>query len=181
MIKGVLTAMFIGIQFVASAYSLRVTGVVTDLMTGAAMENVLVSVYRNGAIVNAEETGLLGRYAMKLENDAEYVIRFSGPSLVIKHFTIDTHGLVWEGADKVKELEVQMTMIERTTSLDLSFFDMPMGRAFFEPATGLVRWDTDYDRKVRPQVENLMAQYQRMMTAQASTGRMNATTPADRR
>jgi hypothetical protein len=89
--------------------------------------------------------------------------------------------LVWEGADKVKVLEVEMTMFERTTSLDLSFFDMPMGRAFFEPATGLVRWDTDYDRKVRPQVENLMVQYQRMMTAQASAGRVNATTSADRR
>ena len=181
MIKAVLTAMFIGTQFVASAFSLRVTGVVTDLMTSASLENVLVSVFRDGAIVNAQETGLLGRYAMKLENDADYVIRFSGPALVTKYFTIDTHGLVWEGADKVKVLEVQMTMIERITCLDLSFFDMPMGRAFFEPATGLVSWDTDYDRKIRPQLEALMGQYQRMMTAQASAVRMSSTSPADRR
>jgi hypothetical protein len=181
MIKALLTAAFIGTQVMASAFSLRVTGVVTDYLTGSSMEHVLVRVYRDGVKVSAEETGLLGRYAVKLENNAEYVIRFSGPGLVTKCFTIDTHGLVWEGAEKVKDLEVEMTMFERTTSLDLSFFDMPMGRATFEPATGLVSWDTDYDSKIRPQVEALMGQYQRMMTAQASAGRVNATTSADRR
>jgi hypothetical protein len=88
---------------------------------------------------------------------------------VTKCFTVDTHGLEWEGDHKEKDLVVEMTMVERTSGMDLSFFDMPMGMAFFEPATGLVRWDAEYDRKVRPKVEGLMAEYQRLMTAQAST------------
>lgn len=181
MMKALITAALVGMQLSATAFSLRVNGVVTDYITGSTMDHVLVRVYLNGAKVASEETGALGHYAFDLENNAEYVIRFSAPGLVTKCFTVDTHGLVWEGADRTKELWVEMTMLERTTSLDLSFFDMPMGRAYFEPATGLVSWDTDYDRRIRPQVEEIMSHYQRMMTAQASNGRMNATTPADRR
>lgn len=174
MLKALIVAGLVGVQLPAAAFSLRVTGVVTDHHTGQAMEHVLVHVYRNGVKVYAEETGILGHYAVKLENNADYVIRFSGPGLVTKCFTIDTHGLEWEGDQKVKDLWVEMTMFERTTAMDLSFFDMPMGMARFEPATGLVSWDLDYDRKVRPQVEDLMAQYHRLMTAQASTAQLDA-------
>lgn len=169
MMKALIVAALVGVNLPAAAYNLRVTGVVTDFLTGQSMEHVQVRVYRNGTKVLTEESGLLGRYALDLENNAEFVIRFSGPGLVTKCFTVDTHGLEWEGDNKQKVLEVEMTMMERTSGMDLSFFDMPMGMAFFEPATGLVRWDTDYDRKVRPQVEGLMAEYQRLMTAQAST------------
>ncbi len=181
MMKALITAALVGMQLSVTAFSLRVNGVVTDYLTGATLDHVLVRVYQNGSKVAGEETGALGHYAFELENNAEYVIRFSGPGLVTKCFTVDTHGLVWEGADKTKELWVEMTMLERTTSIDLSFFDMPMGRAYFEPATGLVSWDTDYDRKVRPQVEAIMSHYQRMMTAQASTSRVEDTKALDRR
>ena len=70
-------------------------------------------------------------------------------------------------------------MLERTTSIDLSFFDMPMGRAYFVAATGLV---VGYRlrRKVRPQVEAIVS-YQRMMTAQASTSRVEDAKALDRR
>lgn len=169
MLKALLITGFLGLQLQTAAFSLRVTGVVTDFLSGRTMDHVTVRVYKDGAKVLTTESGLLGQYAVKLENNADYVIRFSGPGLVTKCFTIDTHGLEWEGDHKVKDLWVEMTMVERTAGIDLSLFDMPMGMARFEPATGLVSWNVDYDRKVRPQVEDLMARYQRLMTAQAST------------
>lgn len=166
--KALIVAVLAGLQLPAAAFSLKVKGVVTDYLTGQTMEHVLVRVYKDGAKVSTAETGAMGHYAVELENNHAYVLRFSGPGLVTKCFTVDTHGMEWVGDDRRKELEVEMTMLERTTAMDLSLFDMPMGRASFEPATGLVSWDTDYDRSLRPQVEGLMNEYQRLMTAQAS-------------
>ncbi len=168
MLKALIVAGSVCLQVQAAAFSLSISGVVTDYLTGKAMDHVLVRVYKDGLKVQTLETGASGQYDVHLANNAEYVIRFSAPGLVTKCFTVDTHGLEWEGDRKEKDLWVGMTMMERTIGLDLSVFDMPMGMARFEPATGLVTWDLDYDRKVRPQVEDLMARYQRLMTAQAS-------------
>jgi hypothetical protein len=61
-----------------------------------------------------------------------------------------------------------MTLFERVEGIDLSFFDLPMGMASFEPATGLVSWDLDYDKRIREQVQSIMSEYERKMTATAS-------------
>ena len=145
----------------ASAYSLKVQGVVTDHVLREPLSGVLVRVYRNGVKQEAENTPLSGRYAFQLENNADYVIRFSAPGMITKSFTIDTHGLVWEGDHAMKTLTIEMTMIEKVQGVDLSVFDLPMGLARFEPATGLVTWDTEYDRRIRAEVEEAMGAYMR--------------------
>ena len=147
----------------ASAYSLKVQGVVTDHVLREPLSGVLVRVYRNGVKQEAENTPLSGRYAFQLENNADYVIRFSAPGMITKSFTIDTHGLVWEGDHAMKTLTIEMTMIEKVQGVDLSVFDLPMRLARFEPATGLVTWDTEYDRRIRAEVEEAMGVYMRRL------------------
>lgn len=163
--------LILGLAMLASlrtqAYNLKVHGVVTDFLTGDLITNGLVRVYKDGVKLHAEETGVLGRYAYTLGNNALYVLRFSAPGCQTKCFTIDTHGLEWEGENKVKDLFVEMTLFQRISDMDLSFFDLPMGQARFEPATGLVSWDTDYDLRIREQVQGIMSEYQRRMTAVA--------------
>lgn len=151
----------------ADAYQLRVHGVVTEYLTGQVITNAVLKVYRNGEKVHAESTGVLGLYAYTLENNARYVLRFSAPGHQAKCFTVDTHGLEWEGAQKTKDVFVEMTLFEHIPDMDLSFFDLPMGQARFEPATGLVGWDEDYDRRIRAQVQGIMVEYERRMTATA--------------
>lgn len=151
----------------AQAYNLRIHGVVTEYLTGELVTDALVRVYKDGVKQQAEETGLLGRYGFTLDNNAKYVLRFSAPGHQTKCFTIDTHGLEWEGENKTRELFVEMTMFTRLSDMDLSFFDLPMGQARFEPATGLVTWDTEYDQRIRPEVQSLMIDYERRMTAMA--------------
>jgi hypothetical protein len=149
------------------AYTLKVHGVVTEYLSGAVITNALVRVYKDGVKQKAEETGILGLYAVKLDNNARYVIRFSAPGHQTKCFSVDTHGLAWEGDARVKDLFVEMTLFERIPDMDLNYFDLPMGMARFQPATGLVTWDDEYDARIRSEVQSIMAEYERRMTATA--------------
>jgi len=176
-----LTALLAACALLSTAAELRLRGEVTDHETRLPLGEVLVRVYRNGVKEHVFHTGPAGKYNITLERGGEYIIRFSLPDHVTKCYAVDTRGASWEDDTREVSVDVEMTLFENTTSIDLSFFDMPMGRAYFEPATGLVSWDTDYDRKVRPQVEAIMSHYQRMMTAQASTSRVEDTKALDRR
>lgn len=168
-------ALACGLFTEAHAYNLRVHGVVTEYLTGELVTDALVRVYKDGVKQQAEETGLLGRYGFTLDNNAKYVIRFSAPGHQTKCFTIDTHGLEWEGENKTKDLFVEMTMFTKLSAMDLSFFDLPMGQASFEPATGLVSWDTEYDQRIRPEVQSLMIDYEHRMTAMADASSSTST------
>jgi hypothetical protein len=149
------------------AFNLKIHGVVTEYLTGQPMTDAVVRVYKDGVKESNEETGAFGLYGHTLKNNALYVIRFSAPGFQTKCFTIDTHGLEWEGAHKVKELFVEMTLFRRISDMDLSFFDLPMGQAHFEPATGLVNWDTEYDLRIREEVQGLMSQYEQRSLSMA--------------
>ena len=160
-------ALALGFLGEAQAYNLRIHGVVTEYLSGELVTDALVRVYKDGVKQQAEETGLMGRYSFTLDNNAKYVLRFSAPGHQTKCFTIDTHGLEWDGENRTRELFVEMTMFTKLSDMDLSFFDLPMGPASFEPATGLVSWDTDYDQRIRSEVQSLMIDYERRMTAMA--------------
>ncbi len=160
-------ALVCGLLTEAHAYNLRVHGVVTEYSSGELVTDALVRVYKDGVKQQAEETGILGRYGFTLDNNAKYVLRVSEPGHQSTCFTIDTHGLEWEGENKTKDLFVEMTMFQRLSDMDLSFFDLPMGQASFEPATGLVSWDTEYDQRIRSEVQSLMIDYERRMTTMA--------------
>lgn len=155
----------------ASAYSLKVQGVVTEYLTGEVVTNALVRVYKDGVKQHAEETGSFGRYAFTLDNNAKYVLRFSAPGHQTKCFSVDTHGLEWKDARGVKDVFVEMTLFTKVPEMDLSYFDLPMGMARFEPATGLLSWDQAYDARIRSEVQAIMAEYERRMTATAAIDR----------
>jgi len=161
--KALFSAMLVLLATTVSAFHLKVQGVVTDHLTREPLEGVLVRIYKDGKKISAETTGPGGRYYAVLENHHEYVVRFSGNGLATKSFTVATQGLEWQGEDGQKTLTVEMTMVEQLNGVDLSVFDLPMGRARFEPATGLTTWDTEYDRSIRGQVEEAMGLWWRRM------------------
>jgi hypothetical protein len=155
------TSLLIASFFLAvmmQAAQLRVHGLVTDHNDRTPLAQALVRVYKDGVKQAAFTTGAGGRYHVVLENNAHYVIRFSMPGRVTKCFAVDTHGPAWEGDERAMDLEVEMTLFERQDGLDLSFFDLPMGLARFTPMTGMVSWNADYEQRVRPEVDRLMAE-----------------------
>ncbi len=142
----------------ARAVELRVHGTVTDHRTRHPLTQVLVRVYKDGVKQHVFHTGAGGRYQVRLDNNAHYVIRFSAPGRVTKCYTVDTNGPAWENDLRVNDLEVEMTLFEPVAGLDLSWFDMPMGMARFTPMTGHIAWNADYERRIRPEVDRLMAE-----------------------
>ena len=115
---------------------------------------------------------------MLLENNAEYVIRFSQPGRVTKCYAVDTHGAAWEGDGRVVDLAIEMTLFEVVPGLDLSFFDLPMGMARFTPMTGFLSWNDTYAQRVRPEVDRLMAEVvQRRQTLAAVENRTATVQP----
>lgn len=141
-----------------SAAELRLHGEVTDLGTREPFGEVLVRVYKDGVKQQAFNTTAEGHYTVRLDNEADYVIRFSAPGRVTKCFAVNTHGGEWAGDSRSVDLAVEMTLFERVEGVDLSFFDLPMGIAHFSPMTGFLSWDKDYDERVQEEVARLMAE-----------------------
>lgn len=162
-------ALFGSLFFLCSLFSwavnLRLHGEVTDHSTRTPLGEVLVRVYRDGVKERAFTTGPGGRYTVELERGGQYVIRFSLPGHVTKCYAVDTHGPAWEGDHREISVDVEMTLFESVPGLDLSFFDMPMGLAYFSPTTGYLSWDKEYEARIKPEVDRLMAEVRRLRTA----------------
>src|SRR5262245_40544642 len=118
--NGLLTLALLG-SLSSSAYTLKITGLVSHSHGADAMSGALVGVCKHGVKLHAVESNAFGRYNVKLENGADYTFRFSAPGFVTKCFGVDTHGLEWEGETNVKELFVEMTMIETIPGIELDF------------------------------------------------------------
>ncbi|MEO8589694.1 MAG: hypothetical protein ABI432_10025 [Flavobacteriales bacterium] len=142
----------------SSAAELRLHGEVTDVNTRTPFGEVLVRVYKDGVKQQVFTTSAEGHYNVHLDNEAEYVIRFSAPGRVTKCFAVDTHGGEWAGDNRSVDLAVEMTLFERVDGVDLSFFDLPMGIARFSPMSGFLSWDKAYEEEVQAEVSRLMAE-----------------------
>jgi hypothetical protein len=148
------------LAMLAPAYGiqLRVHGVVLGLFDNSPIAEVAVKVYRNGEQLPVVRTVSNGRYALLLDNNAEYVLRFTKAGKVSKSYTIDTRGAAWENDKRIQDLEIDIVLFEPVAGLDLGWFDMPMGMARFNPMTGHVAWSADYERRIRPEAERLTAE-----------------------
>ncbi|MFT3885924.1 MAG: carboxypeptidase-like regulatory domain-containing protein [Flavobacteriales bacterium] len=145
----------------AQAWDLRVRGLVTEYLGGTPITNATIRVYKDGVVQYNEPSGSFGRYAFTLDNNARYILRFSAPGHQTKCFSVDTHGLARNAEKGTKDVFVEMTLFQKVQGLDLSYFDLPMGIARFEPWTGLLTWDQDYDGRIRPEVRAIMDEYER--------------------
>ncbi|MBK6628681.1 MAG: carboxypeptidase regulatory-like domain-containing protein [Flavobacteriales bacterium] len=161
------------LTWTAEAAQLRIVGTVTDKFTAAPLADAQVRVYRNGERVRTLTTGHTGRYELLLDNNADYVIRFVLPGHVTKCFTVTTHGPIWEGDHSIKEVFIEMTLFDRVPELDLTFFDLPMGIARFDPLDGRMDWDEKYDGRIRGEVAALMEEVTRALAARGALAKLN--------
>jgi hypothetical protein len=144
----------------AHASCLKIEGLVMDHTTGDPVDGALARLYKNGVKVDAEMTTGRGRFIFQLDNNAQYIIRVGMEGRVTKCFQVLTYGPEWEGANMVCELEVEVSLVERIPGMDLSFFDMPLGLAKFEPLTGSIVWNRAYEQGIVPKWTSVMLEYQ---------------------
>ncbi len=151
----------LGLGREASAFRLRLHGLVTDYVTQGPMAKARIRIYKEGELVKVQTSNATGRYVYTFENHSNYVVRVDAPGYQGKCITIDTHGLEWEGDGKISDLEVEMRLLACRPGVDLSFLDLPLGLARFEPATGLTRWSRDYERNISADGRDLLQRYGR--------------------
>lgn len=155
---GVLVALLVLVQD-ASAYRMELNGLVTDYGTMLPMAKARVRIYKNGMLQTVRWTGGAGRYSMVLDNHAAYVVRIDAPGYQAKCITVDTQGLEWEGDGRISRVEVEMRLPRSRPGIDLSYFDLPLGMARFEPASGHTRWNLAYEGKVLAASKPIMEAY----------------------
>ncbi len=163
--RTLITTLLVACALSSAAAELRLRGEVTDHLSRQPLGEVLVRVYRDGVKEQVFNTGSTGKYNINLRRGGEYVIRFSLPGHVTKCYAVDTRGAAWEGDNRSVSVDVEMTMFEQVPGLDLTYFDMPMGLARFCPMTGLLKWDRDYEDRIRPEVDRLMAEVRACRTS----------------
>lgn len=156
--RSTLLLLALALASLAQATHVRVYGTVTGHESRTPLEGALVRVYKDGVKQLAFTTGAGGRYSVVLENNAHYIIRFSQQGRVTKCYAVNTIGPEWEGDERITDVEVEMTLFERVAGLDLAFFDLPMGIARFTPMTGVIAWNKEYELRIQPEAERLMAE-----------------------
>lgn len=155
----ILLISLLGIAHDVSAFHLALNGLVTDHGTMQPMASARIRIYKDGVLKNLVRTNAAGKYAITLDNHADYVVRVDAPGYQGKCITIDTHGAEWEGDRRLSRLEVEMRLVRKLPGTDLSCFDLPLGLARFEPATGLTRWNLVYESRVNAEVQEAMFGY----------------------
>lgn len=145
----------------AWAFRLRLNGLVTEYSTQQPMQAARVRIYKDGLLLAQQASNAAGKYAMVLENNAHYVLRVDAPGYQGKSILVDTHGVEWQGDKRIAELLVEMRLPSLKAGIDLSYFDLPLGLARFEPATGFTRWNKTYERSLALGAHQLMEQYAR--------------------
>lgn len=154
-----------GITTDAQAYRLRMNGLVTDYSSEHPLAQARVRIYKDGVLQKEQRSNAMGRYSFLFDNHGNYVVRVDAPGYQGKCITISTHGLEWERDGRVSDLDVEMRLLAKRPDVDLSFQDLPLGIAFFEPATGHTRWSRAYERNIMADSHALMLQYEQQEAA----------------
>jgi hypothetical protein len=147
----------------AWAYRLRINGLVTDYGTQQPLASARIRVYKNGVLQKRLASNSGGRYAFVFDNHSKYVVRVDAPGYQGKCIIIDTHGLEWERDPRVSDLDLEMRLPAYRNDVDLSFLDLPLGLASFEPATGHTSWSRGDERNIMADNVDLMQRYDRLV------------------
>lgn len=161
----------------AAAMRLRLNGLVTDHATLEPLADARVRIYKDGVLMRASTTNASGKYSITLENQHSYVVRVDAPGHQGKCITLDTHGMEWEGDSRQSTVEVEMRLPAFRQGVDLSYFDLPMGMAFFEPATGRTHWSVKYEQSLAAAVHELMGRYDQLVSPAPATAAALELTP----
>lgn len=166
----------LGCPLDACAYHLSVNGTVTEYGSLRPVGAARVRIYKDGKLKQVLHTNAAGRYSVTLDNHSAVVLRVDAPGFQLKCITIDTHGPEWEGDKRGAAVDVEMRLPRLMGGMDLSFFDLPVGMAQFDPSSGLVQWNLAYEARVNRDAREVMQQYEQLSQA---GGRMAAATDPD--
>ncbi|MEZ4738201.1 MAG: hypothetical protein R2818_02335 [Flavobacteriales bacterium] len=135
-------------------------GTVKDLTSSKKLDDVTVTVFKNGAKLIDVPTNASGKYEINLDYGADYKIVVAKAGFVGKNIKIDTRNIPEEDRQGGHGMNIDFSMLTDLPGIDYSILNEPFGMAAYKD--GAFTWDIDYTNRMRDAQARLMKEYDDM-------------------
>ena len=184
--KGAIVMLLLGgmAPSMASAFHIRLYGLVTEHFTGDPMKGVQIRLVKDSIERETLVTVWNGKYELFLERGYKYQIWFHRTDLVTKHVLIDARDIPLFPDVPFYEMDLQMTLFEWVDGFDFTVFEEPLALAEYKYSIRNLYWNTELTQERHREIAKVMTQYERFLAARqkavkAASGK--ATDPKKRR
>ena len=151
----------------ASAFHIRLHGLVTEYSSGDGMRGVQVRLVKDSVERETVMTGGNGHYELFLERGYDYIVWFHRSDMVTKHVRIDATAIPLFPDVPFYDMDLQVTLFEWIPDFDFGLLDAPIGTAAYRHSVRNLNWDAAYNDVMRPQVARMMVLYERELLARS--------------
>lgn len=138
---------------------LELSGFVADADNGNKLDGVNINIIADGASeANFYTDG--GKYYYQLKFGKNYMVVYSRTGYVTKKLNINTNGVPPEKQNKIKDLEIEMTLFEKIQGMDYSLLNQPIGKSAYN-GNDEIAWDFAYTSQMNQKIEALIAEYKK--------------------
>lgn len=132
---------------------LIVAGMVRDHWTEKPMANVSITITDSLGRPQVLTTNAAGVYGTSLSYDQVYTLRFSMDGQVAKTVLMDTRGVPADKRETGYRAQVDMRLFKAIPGEDLSFLEVPIGRARYDAVQNNFTWDMDYTAPIQERLK----------------------------
>jgi len=162
--------LFSAFTFAQPVTKLAIDGIVKDEENGNPLENSIVEVMLNGAVVKTMITTVTGKFVFDVDPEIEYVLRCSKTKYVSKMVTISTKGVseIITTTETFK-FPIAVRLFKEMEGLDVSVLNSPIGAIFFDKSAR----DFDYtvDKILKKRLEKLQEEVEQKLKMKAEVER----------
>jgi hypothetical protein len=149
----------------ASAFHIRVFGLVTEHFTGDPMKGVQIRLVKDSIERETVTTTWNGKYELFLERGYEYQVWFHRNDQVTKHVLIDARDIPLFPDVPFYEMDLQMTLFEWVDGFDFTVFNEPVALAEYKHSVRNLHWNTEHTQERHREIAKVMVHYERHLAA----------------
>ncbi|MEO8068464.1 MAG: hypothetical protein ABI599_12285 [Flavobacteriales bacterium] len=124
---------------------------------GGSVDGSKVVVYKDGVKERTVSSGL-GRFALDLEINSNYVLSFEKEGFVSKKLAFDTHAPAEAAENGFTPFEYAVSLFKQYDDVNVVVFNQPVGMIRYEPDADDFDYDTDYTKSIQSQLELIQQQ-----------------------
>ncbi|MBC7412296.1 MAG: hypothetical protein H7331_07570, partial [Bacteroidia bacterium] len=130
---------------------------------GKKLEGVNVALIKNGSEVEKVTTSVNGKFAFRLDPNADYTLKMSKPGHVSKLVNITTKNIPAEEMSSGEDGAFagwEVTLFEEIKGIDYTILNQPIAKIAYDPVSGGFDYDKAYTKTVQSQLSVLNKEYE---------------------
>ncbi len=128
---------------------------------GKKLEGVTVALLKNGSEVEKVTTAVNGKFAFRLDANADYALKLSKPGHVGKMVSISTKNVPpAEMAEDGAFAGWEVSLFEEIKGIDYSVLNQPVAKISYDATAGSFDYDKAYTKTVQAQLSQLNKEYE---------------------